>query len=335
MGNKKHTLTWHTYPDHLRGIMRDMMRSEDFADVTLVTNDKKALKAHRNILSACSPVFKDILQMSIQSNHPMIYLNGIQYSEIESILQFMYLGEAKFYEERMNEFFCAVKDLKIKELSEVVNSSGQGHDHTRKEATEEVKVCINESTETFAIDDDKIIGDKAEIVGSYNGMLQTPEDKQIFSSKYQCKLCDKTCSTSSSLWHHNKNKHEGFKFACNLCDYQATQQRNLTVHIQSKHEGIKYACNQCDYQATSLVSLTRHIQSKHEVKYACNQCDYQAGYQSDLTRHIQSKHEGVKFVCNQCDYQATTQKQRISNLNMKVSSMFVISVTIKQHSRII
>ena len=42
--------------------------------------------------------------MEINNSHPIIYLRGIQYSEIESILQFIYLGEEKFYEERMNEF---------------------------------------------------------------------------------------------------------------------------------------------------------------------------------------------------------------------------------------
>ena len=73
-------------------------------DVTLVTDDKKTLKEHRNILSACSPVFKNIFQMEIENRHPVIYLRGIQYSEIESLLQFIYLGEEKFYEERMNEF---------------------------------------------------------------------------------------------------------------------------------------------------------------------------------------------------------------------------------------
>ena len=34
--------------------MREMMTSDDFTDVTLVTDDKKTIKAHRNILSACT-----------------------------------------------------------------------------------------------------------------------------------------------------------------------------------------------------------------------------------------------------------------------------------------
>ena len=116
MDQEKYTLIWHTYPEHLSGMMKDMLTTQDFADVTLVCDDKKSIMAHKNILSACSPVFKNILKLSTKSNHPVIYLMGIQFSEIESILQFMYLGEAKFSKERMNEFLWAVKDLEIKEL---------------------------------------------------------------------------------------------------------------------------------------------------------------------------------------------------------------------------
>ena len=94
-------LTWHTYPDHLRETMQEMMTSGDFADVTLVSDDKRSIKAHRNILSACSPVFKSILQLEPQHNHPVIYLRGIQHSLIESILQFIYLGEATFHEKQL------------------------------------------------------------------------------------------------------------------------------------------------------------------------------------------------------------------------------------------
>ena len=57
--------------------MKELM-NEDYSDVTLVTEDKKQIKAHINILSACSPVFKDILKD--RNNSPIMYLRGIQYS---------------------------------------------------------------------------------------------------------------------------------------------------------------------------------------------------------------------------------------------------------------
>ena len=117
MDLNKYTLHWHTYSDHLRDILKEMSSDDSFADVTLVTDDKKQIKAHRNILSACSSVFKEILQINSNNNHPVIYLRGIQHSEMESILQFIYLGEAKFYEERMNEFLTVAKNLDIRELA--------------------------------------------------------------------------------------------------------------------------------------------------------------------------------------------------------------------------
>ena len=118
MHPEKYTVKWHSHQDYFREIMWGMMTTEDFTDVTLVTDDKKTIKAHRNILSACSPVFKNILQLEINNSHPVIYLRGIQYSEIESILQFIYLGEAKVFKERMNNFLSVAKNLEIRELSQ-------------------------------------------------------------------------------------------------------------------------------------------------------------------------------------------------------------------------
>merc|ERR1711974_53544 len=69
------------------------------------------------ILSACSPVFKNILHLDSNNNNPIIYLRGIQYSEMEPIMQLIYLGEARFHEERMSEFLMVSKNLEIKKLS--------------------------------------------------------------------------------------------------------------------------------------------------------------------------------------------------------------------------
>ena len=64
MHQEKYTLTWNAYSDHLRNMMREML-NDDFTDVTLVSEDKKYIRAHKNILSACSPIFKDIVKLEL------------------------------------------------------------------------------------------------------------------------------------------------------------------------------------------------------------------------------------------------------------------------------
>ena len=49
MRQEKYSLTWHTYSDHLRSMMKELMMNEDFSDVILVTEDKKHIKANINI----------------------------------------------------------------------------------------------------------------------------------------------------------------------------------------------------------------------------------------------------------------------------------------------
>ena len=49
--HEKYTLHWHSYSDHLRGALSEMMLSSEFADVTLVTDDKQQIRAHRKVVS--------------------------------------------------------------------------------------------------------------------------------------------------------------------------------------------------------------------------------------------------------------------------------------------
>ena len=116
MYQEKYNLNWPTYSDHLREMLHEMMKSNELTDVTLVCDDKRQFKAHKIVLSACSSVFKSIIN-DLPQNNSVIYLRGIQHHEIESILEFMYLGVATFYQERMNEFLNVAKNLEIREIS--------------------------------------------------------------------------------------------------------------------------------------------------------------------------------------------------------------------------
>ena len=297
---EKCTLAWRSYSDHLREALGDMMSSNEFADVTLVTDDKQQIRAHRNILSGCSPVFKSILRIDSNNTNPVIYLRGIQHSEMESIMQFLYLGEAKLNEERMSEFLMVSKNLEIKYLSTGIEMNDQTpsnesveHDNNiadeNMDLDEGITSPFNEDGGEYV---ESQVNTKPEIQNKSSNRRVTTE---LLSEdeKLKCQECERIFNSQPALRYHTKSKHEGVKYACNHCDYQATAKSALTIHVQSKHEGVKYACNQCDKQFTQQSGLTTHIQSKHEgVKYACNQCDYQATTQSSLTAHIK------RNICN-------------------------------------
>ena len=78
MHQEKSNLNWHTYSDHLREILHEMMKSNELTEVTLICDDKNQFKAHKIVLSACSSVFKSIIN-DLPQNSSVIYLRGIQH----------------------------------------------------------------------------------------------------------------------------------------------------------------------------------------------------------------------------------------------------------------
>ena len=204
---------------------------------------------------------------------------------MESILQFIYLGEAKFYEERMNEFLNVAKNLDIRELAKGIEdgdeTSAVNEDNTGIDSEDTPRGCTEDVGEQR----------KPDINGAASGQHKIESGAVTKEYKYECQQCNKAFTKTSNLARHTQSIHEGVKYACNQCDLQFTTQSNLTQHIQSAHEGVKYACNQCDKQYIGQRQLKTHIKSIHEgVKYACNQCDKKFSTQSSLTAH--------KNICN-------------------------------------
>ena len=151
-------------------------------------------------------------------------------------MQFIYLGEAKFYEERMSEFLQVSKDLEIKDLSTGIEMN----DQTSSEES-------SENENNVAAED---VYEDLEETGSDANVDYQPQT--VTRQNIGNKEANKKVSTT-----------DGVKYACYQCDHQATRQEFLTRHIQSVHEGVKYACNKCDYQATQQSNLTSHVKRKH------------------------------------------------------------------------
>ena len=112
-----YTLKWKYFTPNVTSRLSDVFTENSFCDVTLVSDDQKPFQAHRYVLSAFSPVLKNIL-LNNPHSHPLIFLRGVNHEDLYSILQFIYLGKALVCPENMRRFAQAAKDLQIKKLAE-------------------------------------------------------------------------------------------------------------------------------------------------------------------------------------------------------------------------
>ena len=68
------------------------VQATSFSDVILINDDLKPFLAHRYVLSVHNQYFKDNL-LNNPHPHPPIYLRGIYYDDLYSILQIKKLGD--------------------------------------------------------------------------------------------------------------------------------------------------------------------------------------------------------------------------------------------------
>ena len=111
-------LKWNDYNTSLLNTFQSLRQERDFIDVTLISDDEIKLQAHKVVLSACSPFFRNVLRHSSNSDHPLLFLSGVQSPELQLVLEYVYNGEVKLKEDKLSKFLEATSKLKISGLSE-------------------------------------------------------------------------------------------------------------------------------------------------------------------------------------------------------------------------
>ena len=65
------------------------------------------------ILSACSHFFLTALRRNPHT-HPLLYLKGVKYSDLQAVLNFMYTGEMKVAQEELSSLLAVAEELRVK-----------------------------------------------------------------------------------------------------------------------------------------------------------------------------------------------------------------------------
>lgn len=108
---------------NLLAVFDQLLQNEAFVDVTLAC-EGVSLKAHKMVLSACSPYFQTLF-LDNPCKHPIVILNSMRYIDLKAIIDFMYKGEVNVSQDQLSALLKTAEMLKVKGLAEVTNQTKQ------------------------------------------------------------------------------------------------------------------------------------------------------------------------------------------------------------------
>ncbi|XP_061512171.1 modifier of mdg4 isoform X8 [Anopheles gambiae] len=123
MNPQQFSLRWNNYTSYIAGAFDSLRYEEDFVDVTLCCEGRK-IRAHKILLSACSPYFKDVFKEN-PCQHPVIIFKNVRYTDLMSLVEFMYQGEVSVPQEQLPSFLHTAEILAIRGLTDNTSDSRQ------------------------------------------------------------------------------------------------------------------------------------------------------------------------------------------------------------------
>jgi hypothetical protein len=192
----------------MTGALAELYSNESMVDVTL-TAEGQMIRAHKIILSACSPYFKNIfLQFHNSTHYPVIIIKDMPFSDLKAIIEFIYRGEITIPPEQLESLLTNGAVLQIKGLSEV----------NKKKTTDDNESIVDKDSE-----------------GVKRNACESSEIKENKSRKRTRKRSAKIRSTINSCASNGEN-------CANYDDISSLDDSNdgLSNHEVDFHKNIKF-----------------------------------------------------------------------------------------------
>ena len=307
-------VAWSSYSDHVTGLLHDLIASNEYTDVTLVCSDKVIIQAHKIVLSACSQFFNTILKDTGEVK-PIIYLKGIQSSELSHLLQFIYRGETSFPQDLTNGFISAAYELEIKAFTNESLGPEAGIEESQPNIEGEHKDIDNNKIQLKGV-----IACKNQTEGDFTNAPKMPQydqknmelsleatkneealskEEQIISDTDEVML---GMLNDGDLINGNMSKMDCL-INCLQCEKEFFDMFDLKQHISISHNNVRNICDICGFQSSKTNAGRAHIIihkiSKHDYKL-CTKCEYISASQDDITEHELEDHNMIVAKMHKC-----------------------------------
>ena len=231
MTNEKLCLKWNDFQNLVQVSFGELRNDTDFTDVTLACEDQ-SIKAHKVVLSACSPFFKKLLKTHSHPQ-PLIYMKGTKASSLTTMIDFLYLGEANVFQEELDSFLALAEELQLKGLEG--NSEQEDPEH-RTETFDhcERRVELNQKQHVLKKQKSSHANFEKEFVGA---MMMSYEQKP---KKYALIPPDTATKIESMIEKRADGNY------CTHCGYTSKHTGHMREHVEKHIEGLEYPCNSCN-----------------------------------------------------------------------------------------
>ena len=282
---------------------QNVRSSLKYCDITLACDDDDTLiEAHKVILASGSTFFEHILERIPGGHlHPLLFLSGVGRRPLETVLDFLYMGEASLPREDLSNFLKTARKLGVRGLKEAEVQEYTKLSRTIEDDMSEVENYIDIISET---------GDNLEShepskgvksgVWKYFEKAVNAEDDQTGA---QCKICGKiqfynlkSMSTAGLLDHMRQNH----KHVIRIC----SEENNMSEINNKKWE--KKPVEQEIFSQDSTIESINHIDitdrdSCSDAQHLGNpevfkQESKQTKYKKDQPKYISAKDMVMKLA---------------------------------------
>ncbi|KAF0288526.1 Broad-complex core protein isoform 6 [Amphibalanus amphitrite] len=324
MDSQKFCLKWDGFQSSVTSVFDHLRRDGELVDITLCCEGQR-VKAHRMMLSACSPYFRDLLKDN-PCQQMVFFLKDTSAEDLSAIIEFMYKGSVNVSQTQLASFIRTAEMLQIKGLSGDEEKTPAGHPTEGGQAIAEESIKVEKVDLTEEEDDDATLDSTLDYVADYEGgyrdgpdlsmadaaaimgggggggvagpSQRPPDDGSQSGRSLECNECGSVYSHLSSLLLHKK-KHAGFT-TCMLCGRvygRVTILRNhlMKAHNMSKKDaremsrGVPLSCDVCGriYHHISSLALHRKV---HQGLTRCPVCGKVSSKVANLRRHLERSH---------------------------------------------
>ena len=233
MNQEEFLLNWNFQNQTVSSILNVVASESQFSDVILVSEELLSCRAHKSVLSAHSPVLKDILLRNPHSK-PLIFLRGVKMNELQIIMNLMYFGEAALNIKRMETLLQVITDLQMTCFEIPLRSKMQAEKKKKEiRKIQQERIIKQQKFKAEALNENfmKEVEDCA--ASFYKSPIVVPSRRN--NGELDCDSCNYTTPKLGHLKRHKESVHDGIKYECDVCDHKFSRKDKLKEHQKRKH----------------------------------------------------------------------------------------------------